>query len=74
MIKKTKKYILTIEFDTKKACEYFMEYLCEAGEQDYWKSMEYVEEKDTSDGITAIDFDYDFKKGKIKTVSGRLDK
>ena len=70
-IKSKKKTTVSIKFDNVETAKYFMEWLSNIGEQDYWLSQNVCEEKEEGN-ITAVDFDYDFKKFKIKTTSGRL--
>lgn len=73
MTKKAKTTEVKINFANKEAAAHFMSWLCGSGEQQYWNWMEYREAKNDGD-ITAIDFDYDFKRFLVKTVIGRLDK
>ena len=64
---------LTISFDNEAAAQHFAIWLCESGEQEYWLWMEYREQKDKKENITALSFDYDFDKLKVTTKVGRLD-
>ena len=80
-MKPSKETIIQIKFANKEAAHGFAEWLCEAGEQDYWQYQQYRELEKEGD-ITAIEFHFNGEdnKGKfmcddiIRTTTGRLDK
>lgn len=70
---------LKIRFGNQKVLDYFVIWLAEMGEQQYWEWMEHTEQDETGD-ITVTEFDYHGKNGDkfledniIRTTSGRLD-
>ena len=69
-MKKEQPVKVEINFANKKAAKHFMSWLCEAGEQDYWLYMEAREGEENGD-ITALVFDYKWKKFVIETECGR---
>ena len=66
-----KKTTVSIDFDNAKVARHFMDWLCGSGEQEYWLWQECREREEAGD-ITAVIFDYDFKKFKITTEAGRV--
>jgi len=79
---KDKETTIQIKFANKEAAKYFAEWLCGAGEQDYWNWME-CREEDEDGNITVIDFNYHGKDKEnpkfmvdniIRTTCGRLNK
>ncbi|MDO8641890.1 MAG: hypothetical protein Q7R33_10230 [Nitrosarchaeum sp.] len=64
---------LIFEFDNEEALNHFKCWLCEGGEQDYWKWMEYREEEEETENITGVNFDY-WAGAKVKVKCSRLDK
>lgn len=76
--KKNKKPInrcvdVKITFTDPKIAKGFLSWLCESGEQAYWNWQECRESESVKEN-SAIDFDYNFKKLTVITMSGRLDK
>lgn len=61
-----------IKFDNASAAEYFMTWLSEMGEQDYWEWMGIAETEQDGD-VTAVSFDYDWDKFAVRAECGRLD-
>lgn len=49
---------LKIEFANREAMREFAVWLTESGEQQYWDWMEVQEERDPSENITVLEFDY----------------
>jgi hypothetical protein len=63
--KKDKETIISIKFANKKAAMYFVSWLCESGEQQYWDWQEYREEEEEGD-ITATEFHYHGEEDQTK--------
>ena len=61
---------LTFEFESVEAAKEFKSWLCNAGEQYYWTSMEIAETRKEGP-ITGLDFDY-WKGDTIPVKCGRL--
>lgn len=66
------KIIIKIE-GNEEATQYFLSWLCETGEQEYWDFMRYREEEVKKKNITILTFDYDFENKKITGKLGRLE-
>lgn len=49
---------IIIRFPNAEAAAHFSTWLCEAGEQDYWESMEYRQEEEPNELIVAHNFTY----------------
>jgi hypothetical protein len=67
MANKNKEVDLIIRFPNQKTLEHFAQWLCGAGEQDYWNWMEYREQEETGD-ITATVFHYHGEEDESKDL------
>lgn len=63
--KPAKETTIQIKFANEEAAHYFAEWLCGAGEQDYWQYMEYRENEEEGD-ITAVSFHYHGQEDETK--------
>lgn len=64
---------VTISFDNPEVMRYFVSWLEESGEQEYWMWQEAREFEDESECITALEFDYSkSEKGIVTTKCGRF--
>ena len=61
-----------IRFDNVRAAEHFMDWMDDAGEQDYWGWMEFREQKEKGD-ITLTTITYNYSALTIEGKTGRLD-
>lgn len=65
---KSKKFVLSMEFDSKEAADHFAGWLCGWGEQQYWQWMEYREEEEDGN-ITATEFHYHGEEDETKSIN-----
>ncbi len=64
---------LTFVFGSKEAANFFKQWLCEMGEQDYWDCME-IRESETEGPITGLSFNYHTGTDEIPVECGRLNR
>lgn len=68
----SKRVELKFNFENEEAARYFLEWLSEMGEQEYWEWMR-SRELECDGDITVLQYNYDFDKYKVNTLIGRLD-